>query len=618
MKKRSKLSIKTLLTLFAGVFLLVLIAIALVFNAGVSLIIVFITTWCVLYAIVFRLDIFLALLLGFITYFAVNIAVYTLCSFLELSVERDLLIAVHSILSICVVAFLYWKKFQILQSFILTPPVVMAGMTFAVTLGAIIAPFIATGGLGSLQYLSIGEDNISHFALHNSIIENHSLLYTVSDSMAGVNHNLKAYPHGYHANLAANSMLVFGSNPSIPEITKSHILQISSFYALLIATMIYIVAASLFAQKKTTITRYILGVSVSVLLVYFCGFGFLLYLFTYGFHTQIASCLIILTILAASIPMIRTKAKTPIDRRWLMFIVLILAVLTTAYTWYFMLPVIALFGMAWVFVSWKFLLQNWKITTGSGLACALLSLVPIAYDTFRPHDSNGLLLPGAIWQPQPLVLVFVGFLVSLFLIIYLSTKKQARTTHETQLFTLLVSSAIFSTLIAMYMLININRLDYYFYKSEYTLLIIAIMTLGVTVGAVAERAEINVPKKAQIAAASVVLIFSVIFCSTLAPTSYANEYIKGTLPNALYSPYLQVSTKNKDEIYAIEPACKSFQNYITQRWIHAILLDETRGQTSLLLDHIYFRGEQSVESYKKLIQQPHTQGLASISCDPIQ
>lgn len=609
------ISISNLLTVLG----LIAIICSFITNTGFGAIVVIVLCWSLIYAFVLRLELYLAAFFGFITYFVLNISIYVLGLLFNIDITQLILIGVHAITLSTVSAALYLSSKRQLNSLSnltnLTPAGMISSFTLVTVLYITLLPFISTGGLTSLKYLSIGEDNISHFALHNSVIKNHSFLYNVTAKEAGVNHNLKSYPHGYHANLAANTTLVYGNNPDIKETTKSHILQISLFNALFASILVYCATNTLLRNKRTSVPRFLLASTIATLITYFVSLGSLLYSFTYGFHTQIASCIFLLFLLSTTTRN-SIQQENSNTRNWIIGIGLLLSILATAYTWYFMLPIVAAFGLVWLASSWRFITLNRWFAAIAGVITSTLSLIPIAYDTFRPHDSSSILLSGAIWQVQPISHILIAFLISIFAITFFYFRKKGQeTVFGKYLAVLLLSSALFSAALALYMLIKIDRLEYYFYKSEYTVLVLSVVTIGYSIGAILDSTRTTISKNMRILISFLVLIFTVLLCVTINPISYTRQYVNGTLPTPLYSQYLDIASNNKDSLYIIKPACRSFQNYITQRWMQAIVLDESKEQTSMILNHIYV-GPSSLSEYEKRILEPKVDGLESISCDP--
>lgn len=588
-------------------------------NAGFGAIVVIILCWSLIYVFFLRLELYLAAIFGFITYFVLNITIYVLGLLLSIDITQLILIGAHIITLSTVGVALYVSSRRQLNSLSnltkLTPAGIISVFTLVAVIYITLLPFINTGGLTSLKYLSIGEDNISHFALHNSVIKNRSFLYNVTAKEAGVNNNLKSYPHGYHANLAANTILVYGNNPDIRETTKSHILQISLFNALLASILVYCATNTLLRYKKTSAPRFLLASTVAVLITYFVSLGSLLYSFTYGFHTQIASCVFLLFLLATTTRN-SIQQENSNNRNWIIGIALVLSILATAYTWYFMLPIVAIFGLVWLVSSWKFIVSNRLFAAFAGVITSTLSLIPIAYDTFRPHDSSSILLSGAIWQVQSISHILIAFLLSIFAVTFFYFRKKGREIiFGKYLAVLLLSSALFSAALALYMLVKIDRLEYYFYKSEYTVLVLSVVTVGYSIGAILDNTRTAISKNMRILISLLVLTFSVVLCVIINPISYTRQYVNGTLPTPLYSQYLDVASNNKGTLYIIKPACRSFQNYITQRWMQAVVLDESKEQTSMILNHIYI-GPSSLSDYEKRVLEPKVDGLESISCDP--
>lgn len=520
-----------------------------------------------------RLDIVGSVIFTVLLSFSLTTAAYAVAYFLHIAVLPYLIIVVHAILASAVTALgIYPRLKPSVPRYSDLPNIAL--LTSGVFLAAfLIRPFfIAPSTTVRVNRLSIGEDNISHFALHNSIYHNHSFAY--DEKASGLINALKYYPQGLHAYYASNTSFLFGNDAPTAKVINSHILQISATYALFIVSLVYL--GMRLAKKKLQPINTMLVAGVIPSLVVASGLGLLFYLFTYGFHTQIFTYYLLLVL-----PLVFLERFSDQEK----YALLLLIILSICYTWFLVLPVMVGAALALLFVQ-KCEKPN-HLLIAIGVAVAILSLLPIYEQQAFASGGSGIFTDGAVWRLQ--ITNLLSVLLPALAVIVMFWKGREMTGKRIKPVAIILLLSIFGLLlIGALQYYEKNRLSYYFYKSEYMvyafsfvlLIFIILSILSGVYGALKKSSMVWLPVTVIVVVGSLNYIFGFYSHNDYVQAYAHSNLLTYTDPTAINDALSK--TPPKDILYP--DTCESYSRYITMRWVGAILLKDNDRR------HIYLTG----------------------------
>lgn len=447
----------------------------------------------------------------------------------------------------------------------------------------VLLPFLHVSAAERINMLSMGEDNVSHFALHHSIVESGTLAYQNNES--GLISALRYYPQGLHAFYASNTHYLYGTTPTTQQIITSHILQITLTYVYLFVMILLIIKTLLLELVDRVQNTRIIALTWAALSPFaflYIGLGFMFYLFTFGFHSQIAAyalaLLPVLLLTGAAMPVILSLA------------ILCLLLIAVSFTWFFVLPIAATGTMVYIFLHRKRLHAKQPILAALvlGLVGGAVALMPIIIDQRHSHGGGGLLLGGAVWKIQPIVFVMVtvmGCVVPLLYDlprIFAKRKLLVRPTYLA-VTVLLAASFAFSMLIGAYQVHKIHQHSYYYYKSLYLVVVLLAMLASITaIHTLSSTAKTITGLRQQSLFFLIIAGFGLAITAYVKPSDYVLAYKNRTLTTYLDSSAIRLAIDTSVQSDVLYPdSCQSYARYMTTRWVGSILLNDNDAR------HIY-------------------------------
>lgn len=342
-----------------------------------------------------------------------------------------------------------------------------------------LVPFIKSPTLATiLQLFSYQGDNLSHLELINADVKKQGYVYyTLEEIRPYAYQTLSGYPQGWHVNVA----VVQDQLARLVRIHDVTYRQVLFFYAIcvamygLLALVVYelMVLLSSRARGIGELTRRLTaaGVTIGLLL------GTFMTLFAYGFQTHLMSLLMVLTIGVLLTEVWETSHD--VTKRWLVVLaVLLCSGLTLTWQIIAVPTALAIFYvlLAGGVVTWRvaWFRQQWRFF--GILACLTLAAAFQFYMQLRfGNDATTIIQPGLSPEPRSsfLVLIFAAGLIAVF---YLARQRSSRTPEP---FTaLLVPAGIFSLLFYIILEIRVGEQRYYYFKSTFTVILLAVILLG--------------------------------------------------------------------------------------------------------------------------------------------
>lgn len=316
------------------------------------------------------------------------------------------------------------------------------------------------------------EDTSSQFQMFNALIKTDRLPYQNSAKLPIIRDSLRTYPQASHAAMAVTGAPLVKNADIVVKMKWYY-----AYFAMTYAAVTYLlILLSLFVVKKQREDSWI-GHQVlwSGLLVIMVGLGLLFTTFSYGFYGQVFSyASLLLGILAASYLFEggRRIAKTHV----LLFIFLFgLSVFGVFGSWYLLIPVLLPFivlvgvwsykhrnNVPWIYLSLLFL-----------PIFVSLGYLLYVYAVLAPSGTGHLLTSGGVLHLPRRLYVITG--VPMVLIMF-----WAYTQRRTMLFALSSSglvASIFTYLVGRYQFMKLGHLEYYFYKTLFTAVLLSLPTM---------------------------------------------------------------------------------------------------------------------------------------------
>lgn len=353
-----------------------------------------------------------------------------------------------------------------------------SGIVIAVTciasFGFLLAPYLQNKSPATITNLVIqGEDNISHVELTKNVLRHNGLYFSDNpDQEKHIIKNLAGYPQGLHANfaLAIRSLMNLDLIGTANRFLVAYYALAAASYALLMGSIVF---AALYMYGLTGRTRHISIAGAAVIATGTAGLGATVFLglFSAGFMTYIwTPILLLLTVALLAAASIQAGAG---GRR----ICVTLAALFCAamqFTWLFLLPfVVPAFLISLLFIESvpARRVSHRPVYTAAkahawAVAVVLVSCLQLPVQFKTTAVKVGVNDPGYIYRiPLSYIILTLCLAAGISLVLWLRHKAWLKV-----YFVFLALNTAFSLLIYIYQRATIHDLQYYFFKSEYSLL----------------------------------------------------------------------------------------------------------------------------------------------------
>jgi hypothetical protein len=346
-------------------------------------------------------------------------------------------------------------------------------------IGAVAVAFLASAafvgvsqpGRGVDQRMAImagSEDGASHYAIYDAILRLRDFAYG-DEAMRYTAQG--PYPPLFHIAAAELSTALQNTRGTSPNAGG----QLDAFWlaCLLVIGALVAMAAQLaaFSARAFGASRVVSAVGGLV-----CGaavlFGLSFDLVLHGYFPQILALAVFLSILGILV------ADRDLGYRSTLLLVCI-ALAVTAWTWFFLVPVAAGCIIAWMWMRRPDVIAWWKSTIATLLLTGVAAFIPV-YEMSRAVPAGTLNAgPGPTLFPSQIAWALVALALVLTLTMNATARNAAR---HTLLASLIVVSA-FSILLYAYQRHAVGSGAYFFSKSMYTVLVVALAaSVGATFG----------------------------------------------------------------------------------------------------------------------------------------
>jgi hypothetical protein len=444
-------------------------------------------------------------------------------------------------------------------------------VTAIVTAALLCIPIIQTGGGFIAQFLSYGEDNASHYALARYITEAGDLAYQHEPDDVGLIQSLEIYPQGFHLNAAIFAGLTTPNQLSEGGFIKLYSLFITLQFSLFIFWFAKVV---LLARQHTSRVISIAFVPAITLLA---GLGLLLLMLYRGFQPQIFAYVFLMLI----VWLLGLASQQSTDKqRWYIYAAVCMCIGIAA-SWWILLPVVGLqlLVIVYRFRLWVPLYTDLRRHVALKITVVFAILYPVAINMLFSLKQDPLNEPGGVdkltwtvfWYLAPII---VGAFIGAY-----------RTMRKYDYVTIALGAAIIVALgIGIYHKLAVGHFEYYFYKSIYTVLILAFALALIGGIALAQRAYDALRDRRRFIIPVVVLALTItIACwSTMA---HIRVYVHNWLPNAVQRGDMDVlftpeAAHYKDVLFV--GGCSPARDYLRNRWSGARYLADSTTRSAIL------------------------------------
>ncbi len=427
----------------------------------------------------------------------------------------------------------------------------------------LLIPIFHMSGPKIAQFLSYGEDNASHYALTKYIHEHGDFAYKLNPAHDGLLNSLEIYPQGFHVS-AATFIGMYPRHTTPTSFMRLYALFITLNYSVFIFWFIKLCMRTTRAANNSLPLQFALLAPVTFL----CGLGPFLLLLDRGFQPQIFAYSFIAAIIFA---LDNAKIRHVKDVQPVM-LVLTLTVGIAA-SWWLLLPVPFLLLCQYI---WSNKLAHVPARTYVRLlpgiaAIGFAILYPVVVNILLNKKSDPLDEPGGVDPLHGYIFWYLLPVVVLAAPRMLRTIKKFSYTYASLLISLGVLGAI-----ALYQLITIGRLEYYFYKSVYTILFMSIVIFFLAAHEVLGYVYRVLGKAKLVVPMAAIGLFFVIANQT--NLVYVKVYIHNWLPNAVQPTDLAILFTPEATTYnhiAFVGSCNAGRNYLADRWSGARLESES-------------------------------------------
>lgn len=362
----------------------------------------------------------------------------------------NLLILPYLVLSFSSVLFLLKKNHKKRKFFDKVDFFVLLGLLFLIL--SFLPSFISFNNGFRLPILSVGCDAGAHFNMFKESVNLKGILYG-SDVFSGFKYWVPwtQYPFGFYI---VGSVIYLSIFKTLDLVLLTNFF---SLYSLMVFVLLFIAVSYLlfyFFSKKNRDLFFVWLFTVLFLI------PFLNNLFSFGFYPQILS-----SVFLVLIALVILDDCFCFDKK-IFFILLLFMGISSS--WYFNLPVAFFIIFAFVLRSRYLLSVRHYILF---LICPLYSLIPI-YKSLSSFDAVSVINAGGGVIKISFIFLFTAYFMLLFFFNKIYNKIGGLYKRSfIPIIDGVFSSTLFSFLVLIYQVLTNGGLNYFFYKSVYTLLI---------------------------------------------------------------------------------------------------------------------------------------------------
>jgi hypothetical protein len=387
--------------------------------------------------------------------------------------------------------------------------VLSAGFAILAT-SIVLYPVVIAPNAGKLgAVIMAGGDNYAHIEMVKGNDLNHGYVLVRHENRFNLNDNYLFYPQGWHLHTAftkwtTETAISMDKQPG--RFLLFYYITACSWFAILL-----FLAARLYTQLAESLKIGRLPLSLGLLVI---GSGtclWLIPLFISGFHTQIVALSLLLA--CVSLLCMLSTSKNP----YMLLLLAGLLVAGTSFAWVFLAP-IAL-GIFFIMLCLTLRKTPGRPPFYFYLTAPVIALFvfvqPLVQMLFGPKTTNNSFVnqPGYIPETSMFTLLFIFILLSTYLFVRFKSSS-IRTVYGASILALTFSLVLFQ-----YQISTVHELRYYYFKSTYTFIVLALVLGAVVFADMIQimRNEARVNRSSIYISVSVILLGGMVMWQTKNP-----------------------------------------------------------------------------------------------------
>jgi len=329
---------------------------------------------------------------------------------------------------------------------------------------AVFWPYRHAGKAERFALIAAGGDYANHFVLYDAIRKIGGYTFLNPGPTRGMMWDqLVPYPQGLHLTAAILASFIRSGGAQAP----SALTELNTFVWFEPATFVFMCVAVVWALRWIAgpSLRPWVALPIGILGVSYVAFGDLITLLWLGYWPEVAAIgefAILVAVLVRPLPRIREQV--------LLLVALVVAI---CFTYFLMLPTVAVGLAGWLWVYRRRLRGHWRFTIVSGLLGAGLASIMVYVNAvaapFAEHVAQG----GTILHPDKRNLIVFTLLA--FALAVAAARRSA--VWRMYLLVLLASVGLVAG-IGIYQEIRVHAVLYYFFKAEHILMAVDVLGLG--------------------------------------------------------------------------------------------------------------------------------------------
>lgn len=437
------------------------------------------------------------------------------------------------------------------------------------------------------QFLSYGEDNASHYALVKYDVHHGAFSYTQDPEASGVITTLTTYPQGFHINAAVFSSIIHPLRFSEEKLLKLYAVFIALNYTVFIFWLTKLCFS--FTRKNHLFISFAVVAGIFLL----CNSGVFISLLDRGFQAQVFAY----SFLMAIIFIMNTDA---VSRKRTVKSALLAAALCVGIAtswWLILLPLsIAVLVYLWDKGFWKKVRQDFLKVLALLISVFTVITYPILVNFFLSNKSDPLNEQGGVDKLEWILFLYLGIGIAVSLPLLIKNIQK-----YSFIMLGLITSLAFAGGVGFYQQATNGQLEYFFYKSLYTVFVFMAILFFIGVIELASFAHKRLGRFHSLVAIcllSVCVIAS--FITQLIPLRvYANNWYAHVTQLSDFK-YLFSPTTNQYGDVLFVGSCQPGRDYLNNRWSGARLLSEGTLHSQVELAGLYGRQEELSKRLHKL------------------
>lgn len=440
--------------------------------------------------------------IGLVLFFTLNTAIGAVFWILNIEISKQILFVIYYTV---LAAILFYTKTRIntatrsqrkphwKELFFNYTPLIVASVAFL----TLITPLLFKESTNYIyQFIGYGGDNVSHIELVN-ITEKYNGYHYGTTAQVGNDFTAShsSYPQGMHLNISVLRDLTPLSIDYYKSI-KAQLLFFVIVTSLFFALLTYIFTLTSLYLVRGMKTR--LSLPITYAITYSLFAGVLLDFYLNGFHPHIFSLVFLLTQFLITTWIIKNSES--ITQRSIALTLVVMLNIGISFSWLFLLPISLLISAALILyydlprllIAYRKkrslipVLKWWIIY----IIIACVSLVQVYAQLSFSAKGDPINEPGFIAPVAPqLVAIFFLFSVLAFAIY---RKRSIALKHNSLALLLFTAiSGVFALYIYIYQLSTNGQLEYYFFKSAYTVIIFGCFAIILLLSEIASRMKLT-------------------------------------------------------------------------------------------------------------------------------